>query len=226
MKKSTLYLTLAGAFIITASIQSKMVNFDIPDTTKTAALHTDSTAEVEFVDESIEKYAEYDSKSELYAVFGKENIKDGVWNQKNSETHFSSELTDPRNGKIYNYVWNKDGESLYMIEAHYRVIRKDDTEKQRQIIDFKNGIFTGMLISELEEWNGTPFSFAGLSLDRGGYVNFGKFADKRIIVKVGLDESLKTEIPKAIKKNKQVLSNAASIQELPMFVDYIALKVN
>jgi hypothetical protein len=62
----------------------------------------------------------------LYAAFGKENIEDGVWNQKNSDTHLSSELTDPR-----------------------------------------NGIFTGILVAELEEWNGTPFSFAGLSWMKG-----------------------------------------------------------
>lgn len=225
MKNTFLYLALAGAFVATASLQSHKETTINLEKQEAVTVYTDSVDRPEFVDESLEKYAEYDTRTKLYAAFGEENIKDGQWGFDNTSNRKSSRLTDPNNGKIYDYVWGKDGESLYMIEAHYRVIKANDTEKQRQIIDFRNGIYTGMPAEELEEWNGAPYSFVGFGHSQAGLVSFGKFSDVKIIVKLGYDESLKKEAPKSIKNFERVSSNNAPIEEFPLFVDYIALKV-
>ena len=227
MKKGIIYLALIGVVLLTTSMQYMKGNTNEIKMLKSEIFENDTTENEGFVDESLEKYAEYDTKEKLYAAFGEENIREETWTPKNGDTHRASELTDPRNGKVYNYVWSKDGKSLYMIEAYYRVSSKanKNKERQRQIIDFRNGIYTGMTVANLEEWNGAPFAFSGLKRDKGGFVNFGKFADKRIIVRLGFDKSISSEVPASIKNSEFVTSNATALDDLPLFVDYIALKV-
>jgi hypothetical protein len=225
MKNSIIYLALIGGLIFTTSLQNHKGNTNDVYNTEKVMLHPELVDGPEFVDESLEKYAAFDTKDKLYEAFGAAAIKDGATTPAGEDTRMSSSLTDPRNGKVYNYVWNKNGESLYLIESYYRVLKENDTEKQRQIVDYKEGLYTGMTVSDLQKWNGAPFKFAGLSRDGGGMVTFESNSGYDIIVKIGLDKSLKNKAPRSVKNKKMISSDSKVAQKTPLFVDYIALKV-
>ena len=122
----------------------------------------------------IEHYAALDTKAKLVENFGKENIKDGsTWYGEGSTELKHSVLTNPSNGHIVKYVWKEENPTQLSFIEIFGILRNKDYEAiGTQKIGSECGIFTGMTLKEMRDWNGEDFEFSGFGWDFGGMVRY------------------------------------------------------
>ena len=124
--------------------------------------------EIEYV--FIEDYAALTTKPEIIQTFGKENVVDGSsWYAEGTIELKHTVVTNPKNDQIIKYVWNEeDPKKLNSIEACYYDWTEDYEIRKTQKIESKSGVFTGMPINLLRDWNQADFTFSGFSWDYEG----------------------------------------------------------
>lgn len=126
--------------------------------------------------EYLEDFATIRSKKELYATFGAEHLEDGIsWYAEGTVEFQHTLLTDPNTGNVYTYVWmEEDNETLSFIEANLFIWDDNYEIARKQIVLSKTGLFTGMTLKELFEWNGEKdFKFYGFGWDYEGTISPG-----------------------------------------------------
>jgi len=153
------------------------------DTTETADgsnIHADSAGtaapEPEEVEEqepysTLEDYSGIATRELLIEEFEQENLEHGEsWYAEGTVSFQHSELTDPENGYVIRYLWEEDGNTLNSIEIDYRVFDDDYNVLNTQEVYSECGLYTGMPLEELREWNGGDFDFHGFKWDYEGAV--------------------------------------------------------
>jgi len=82
-------------------------------------------------------------------------------------------LTNPENQDIITYVWDENFKTN-SVEASYFIYDDEYNVTGTQKIETNKGLFLGMSLSELRDWNGADFKFSGFGWDYGGSI----FADQ------------------------------------------------
>jgi hypothetical protein len=141
----------------------------------------------------IEHYAIFDTKTKLVENFGTDNIVDGsTWYGEGSLELQHSVLTNPNNGHEIKYVWEEDNaELLAMIEISSDRRDKDYLSIGKQAVSSDCGVYTGMPLAALKEWNGADIEFSGFGWDFGGGV-FRKEGSKVSTCKISFILGLNT----------------------------------
>lgn len=138
-----------------------------------------------------EDYARYKTKKQLKAAFESDQLKDGSsWYAEGTVEIKHTILTDPDHGHIVKFLWDDDGETLESIEAHYMLYDEDYNVVNAQKITSKCGLYTGMSLKDLDEWNQDTITFAGFGWDYAGNVfnrTAGKLNDCRTQIRLALD---------------------------------------
>lgn len=175
-------LLSAALFIACGDAADKEQNKNqTADSISTQAPDTEKTAEIEPNFSKFEQYATILSKDELIAQFGEENLEDKVQlYAEGTEEKQTTVLTNPDNGHIVVYVWGEDNQTTSFVEADYQLYNENFEEIGTQKIEAENGLYLGMPLKELKEWNGADFKFSGFGWDYGGSIwqNEGSKLDK------------------------------------------------
>ncbi len=120
---------------------------------------------------TFDDYAKILTKKDLIAQFGKDNLKDGIAYYAEGEVEQkTTTLTDPENKYVIKYVWKDNSDSTAWIEANYHLFDKNYNLTGNQKIKAQNGLYLGMSLKELRDWNGADFKFYGFGWDYGGSV--------------------------------------------------------
>lgn len=145
------------------------------DTTTNKIINEVDNADAEVVDKidfsKFEHYASILTKEDLIAQFGNENLKDQtMFFAEGTVEKAASVLVNPNNNHIINYIWKEDGNSTDWIEAHYNLFDENYEITGTQKIKAENGLYLGMSLKELVDWNGADFKFSGFGWDYGGTI--------------------------------------------------------
>lgn len=138
------------------------------DTTSTDSVAVEDESELETF--YFEDYAQFNTKSALYAAYDAANLKDeSAWYAEGTVEVKTTKLTDPETGNVIQFSWDEDGETLDFIETWNNTWMADSPKEQR--VETKEGLYTGMPLDELLEWNeGVDFEFSGFGWDYAGNV--------------------------------------------------------
>jgi hypothetical protein len=68
------------------------------------------------------------------------------------------------------YVWDNETDKLAFLEARHTLYDEDFEITDTQKIETKDGLYLGMSLRELKEWNGDDFKFMGFGWDYGGTI--------------------------------------------------------
>ena len=172
---------------------------------------------------TIEDYGRIADKEQLTAEFGQENLVDGEsWYAEGTVRVEHTELTDPENGCAIKYIWEDDGITMGHLEVGYYLFDEDFSILGTQTVESDCGVYTGMPLQDLKEWNGADFSFYGFGWDYEGgiFQDESRFADAPVLVKLSFD--LEMDIPEAYRGmySDGVFSTADDIaQGAPVLVD-------
>ncbi|OPL19868.1 MAG: hypothetical protein AVO35_02530 [Candidatus Aegiribacteria sp. MLS_C] len=177
---------------------------------------------------TIEDYATITTKEQLISEFGEENLVDGEsWYAEGTVRYEHTVLTDPCNGQVIRYVWQEDGNTLSHVEAGYFIFDDDYYVVDTQEVFSVCGVFTGMSLQDLREWNGTDFDFLGFGWDYEGLILAGegsRIAECPVRMKLSFD--MQREIPEEyLDMYGDVTFNTADdiAREAPVLVDLLTL---
>ena len=121
--------------------------------------------------DKFEDYAEIKTKKDLIAQFGEDNLKDGTeYYAEGTMERKSTTLTNPENKNVIKYIWKDNNDSTAWIEADYRLFDENYNITGNQKIKARNGLYFGMSLKELRDWNGADFKFYGFGWDYGGSI--------------------------------------------------------
>jgi hypothetical protein len=171
MKKLFLAVTV-GTFLFSSCGDNTNKNETEKDTIVKNESAPDKDATKENVEEKtvyFEDYAEVKSKKALIEKYGAEHIKTNTeaFAEGTIEREVSI-LTDPKNGYVIKYVWDEDNKTLSWLEASEMLFNDNYEVTGKQTIKTKNGLWLGMTLKELRDWNGADFKFSGFGWDFGG----------------------------------------------------------
>ncbi len=157
----------------------------------------DSVEDVEDITYStIEDYGLIESKDQLIAEFGEENLTDGAtWYAEGTVKVEHTVLTDPSSGRVIMFFWEEDGRTRSYLEAAYYLFDDDYSVLGTQEVESDCGVYTGMSLQELREWNGADFSFFGFGWDYEGGILTGESRITDAPVQMKLSFDLEVEIP-------------------------------
>lgn len=115
-----------------------------------------------------EDYAQFDTRTKLYEAYDAANLdEDTAWYAEGTVMVLTTLLTDPETGNLIQFAWDEEtGEKLDFIETWNRTWWMEDAKMQK--VEARNGLYTGMPLTELVEWNGEDFSFSGFGWDYAG----------------------------------------------------------
>lgn len=180
--------------------------------------------------EYLEDFATLNTKTKLYQTFGAENLVDGSsWFAEGTVEYQNTKLTDPNTLNVYIFNWSQeDNETLQFIEAPGFIWDENYEVARRQIIQSESGIFTGMSLKDLYEWNDKQdFEFSGFGWDYEGGVfakKGTKIGDLDVIIKLTLDGSAGQSYTHLL--GDSMFSTAdKSVLDAPIYIDVITYSV-
>lgn len=191
------------------------------DTLETADPTIDETAGFN----TFEDYSTLTTKDALVAEFGEENLKDDTaWYAEGTVMMLSTHLKDPNNGNRIIFLWEQDNPGqLSHIEAHASNWREENPTNQK--VMSATGLYTGMPLTELVEWNGADISFSGFGWDYAG----GVFADEgskisECPVQITLNIKYEENDDHGDLYGDMELSSAApEVQGAPIYIEMMAM---
>lgn len=172
-----------------------------------------------------EDYLSFKNRTELLSIFGEEALQDDTsWYAEGTEMFLSTLLTNPQNGQVIKFIWGENLDLLF-IEASYSIYNKNYELVKEQRIDSKSGVFTGMSLNELREWNEDEFEFYGFSWDYEGTIIAD--ADSKIML---CPVSFNLTIPHYSFEGEDELmgdillkSDDSLVQNAPIYIDQLTL---
>lgn len=202
------------------------------DTTQVAPeVVEEEEQEAEVADFSkIEHYAIFTTKDMLVENFGAENIVDGSsWYGEGSLELQHSVLTNPSNGHVVKYVWQEENPTqLSSIEIAANVRNENFEIVSTQKIGSESGIFTGMTVQELKDWNGADFKFSGFGWDFHGNVYPGegnKIANCGLSLTMDLNDDLGNSEYTELSGDVELSSADENVLNAPIILNNIVLYV-
>lgn len=173
---------------------------------------------------TVEDYGSITARDRLISEFEEENLVHGEsWYAEGTVSFDHSVLTDPENGQVIKYLWEEDGNTLSHIEAGYYVFDESYRIVDTQEVYSDCGVYTGMSLQELREWNGADFDFLGFGWDyEGGIVEEegSRIAECPVEIKLSFD--LQIEIPEEHRDmyGDRMFNTADDMaQDAPVLVD-------
>lgn len=177
--------------------------------------------------EFFEDYGALTTKTALYGMFGKENLVDGISYYAEGTVEFQHTiLTDPVNGNVYKYVWNEsDNETLNFIETNLFIWDENYEITDVQLIQSRSGVYTGMTLKELYEWNNSQdFTFYGFGWDYEGNIAVEKgsvMASSGVDIKLAL-ENYSGENINSLLGDVELSTKDKGIFDAPIVVDQLS----
>lgn len=173
----------------------------------------------------LEDYLSFKNRADLVKMFGEESLQDDTsWYAEGTEMFLSTKLTNPQNGQLIKFIWG-EGLDLLFIEASYTNYNEDFEPLKEQRIESKCGLFTGMSLKELRDWNEEEFEFYGFSWDYEGTVIADE--DSKIML---CPVSFNLTIPYYEFEGIEDLlgdvlfkSDDSLVQDAPIFIDQLVL---
>ncbi len=188
---------------------------------------TDIISETEKEYISIEDYATLRTKEDLISAFGEENLVDGEsWFGEGTVKYDHSVLTNPNNGHEIKYIFKDDDpNAVSFIEARLYLWSEDYEVISTQKIETECGVYTGMALTDLREWNGDDFGFSGFGWDYEGGIfekEGSKIADCPVTIKLSFDMEVKTTSEDMVLFGDMELNTADdNVQDAPIVVDML-----
>lgn len=198
---------------------------------------TDIVNEEEFPILEIEEFVHFEdyslirTKPQLFAIFGEENCQDDTaWFAEGMEMFMCTDVVNPTNGWRVRYVFNQEqADTVSFIEANFHDYDENFASLGTQKIEASNGLYTGMTLTELVEWNEVDFDFSGFGWDYEGGITppeGSKLEDSPVMI------SLTMDIETGLDEKFQVLytdgtmnSADAGVQGAPIVVSYMSMFV-
>ncbi|CAG5081768.1 hypothetical protein [Parvicella tangerina] len=187
---------------------------------------TTNDAEYEY----IEDYAKLDTKSKLYEALNAENLTDGSsWYAEGTVEFPHTIYNDPNTLNQIRFVWNKDAETLSFIEIYLNLLDEASGTVRQQFVLSEHGIFTGMTLKELYDWNGQKeIKFSGFGWDFGGGVfpqEGSPLANSGLVVRLGL-ENYADQTYNHLMGDMELSTADEGILEAPIRVDMLTLYID
>jgi hypothetical protein len=163
-------------------------------------------------------YFKIQSKKELYAQFDSSVLKDEInWYAEGTLQKNTTHLKNPKTNHIIKFIWTDDDKAqTEWIEASYSPF--DDLYKRNNGLKTKNGLYLGMPLTELENWNNhQPISFLGFEWDYSGAVmpdSISKLGQSIVKINLGLGETDDLSVLGDI----EFKSNDENIKHLPIYI--------
>lgn len=129
------------------------------------------SSEIDLAAFKFEDYGKLKTRAKLIEVIGEDHVINGEsWYAEGTVRYLNSMVTNPKNGHVIKVLWNqKDSNRIDFIEASYHIYDKDFIELGVQKIPSSSGLYTGMSINEVLQFNeGKHIHFAGFGWDYAG----------------------------------------------------------
>jgi len=237
MKKITINLFMS-LFLATLliSCNNNTQNSDVTIENETNTIRVDSVLEkTEEVSEIIieekidfskfEHFATILTKNELIEQFGESKLIDGIVTYAEGTVEMNITTLNTEDYSI-RYVWKEGSDSTDHIEADYKLYNKDFEEIGIQKVFSEEGLYTGMILSELKKWNGTDFKFSGFGWDyAGGIFNDENSKISKSPIQISLD-LLDFEGANFAIGDVELNSNDSRLDSLNIVVSQLVLYIN
>ncbi|MCB9225415.1 MAG: hypothetical protein R2780_15560 [Crocinitomicaceae bacterium] len=181
--------------------------------------------------EFLEDYGNFKTKSAVYEQFGAENLDDDTsWYAEGTVMLMSTVLNDPNTGYRIKYVFKEDDpEKVDFIEA-YNIKWSSDFENQgTQKVQTTEGLYTGMPLTELVEWNeGKNFEFSGFGWDYAGGVfetKDSKLGNSAVVVTLTMEDSGYDKYLNLLG-DMSFKSDAEEVKGAPIVIGTLTYRVN
>jgi len=204
----------------------------VADSIVVDSVDTDTVAQMDVSIFTIEDYVALGDRSTLIEVFGEENLKNGIsWYAEGTVKVSDTRITNPENANVLKVVWNtEDTNKIDFVEASYNVTDQDMAFVKTQIIKSKTGVYAGMPLKEVVEFNGgQAVEFAGFGWDYAGN-HFEKKGSKlsetsiRFIMGYALDGY--DDIPRNLFGDIPLSSENDTVMSAPIVIETMKLYAN
>jgi hypothetical protein len=172
--------------------------------------------------EYFEDYIAITTRTELEEVFGDYLTHDTVWYNEGTERRSISKLDHPETGHKLTYFWQEDNpEQVGDIEVYYHQYDENWEPTGHLELASETGIYLGMPMKELREWNGKPFDFSGFGWDFGGGVlsDDGKLGTIDFSVFLLMGEEVTAEEYDALVGDMIFSSEDEAAQTAPIYIN-------
>ena len=180
------------------------------------------TEEAEPTYEYFEDYIAITTRTELEETFGDYLTHDTVWYNEGTERRSISKLDHPESGHKLTYFWQEDNpEQVGDIEVYYHQYDENWEPVDKLELASESGIYLGMPMDELREWNGKPFDFSGFGWDFGGGVlsDDGKLGTIDFSVFLIMGEDATAEEYDALVGDMIFSSDDEAAQSAPIYIN-------
>lgn len=170
---------------------------------------------------SFEDYMKITTRAELEAAFGDHIKDDTLWYNEGTERRLVSKINNPKNGQQLTFVWQEENPNLVGdIEAHYHQYDDDFQPLENQELTSEKGVYLGMPMQKLKEWNKKPFDFSGFGWDFGGGVlsDDGQLGTCDFSIFLMMDENAPAEVYAGLTGDRIFSSDDEAVQNAPIYI--------
>jgi hypothetical protein len=225
--KNYIYLLSLSIFFLACGEPKMQKEINVEESVK--QIENTIAIEVEIEEKefnSIEDYGTIKNKQQLINEFGEENlIEDTSWYAEGEVMKLSTSLINPKNKHVIKYIWEDDNKTTGWIEAYYYVRSKDYNVLSTQKIETACGVYLGMPLNDLREWNGVDFRFSGFGWDYAGHV-FPDSASKLAVCPVGIELSMEHSEGDEFNElwgDIELRADDENVQNAPIIIDKLTL---
>ncbi|NVK66564.1 MAG: hypothetical protein HWE22_18370 [Flavobacteriales bacterium] len=234
-----LTLLFASALLLSASSCSNSTDQNTTDEKKSGTIEntTSDKNEVDNPDEpsaqvtklelsafKFDDYITLTTPEQIKARFdGEDEVEHGTsLYQEGTVEYDHTIVTNPATTHEVKYLWDDKGD-LSFVEANYIKYDENFDEKGIQMLGTESGVYLGMPLEELVEWNGQDFDFYGFGWDYGGGIKREKgtkLTDSKYVIR--LDMRYKEGMPSAIMGDILLNSSNELLKDQEIFVSNIS----
>tara|TARA_R110002072_G_scaffold290921_1_gene458785 strand:+ start:5976 stop:6665 length:690 start_codon:yes stop_codon:yes gene_type:complete len=177
----------------------------------------------------LDDYTQLTTREELADQFGEINLTDKiVWQAEGTIKRSVTHLVNPKTWHHITYYWDDETGNTASVEATHYLWSNDGEIKGSQKLESKDGLYTGMTLTELVEWNGADIRFSGFGWDYAGYV-FDSTDDKLgtsdiVITLIDLQEDYKGF--KFMLGDVELSSAESRMKDAPVVIETLSLVAN
>ncbi|UKN00921.1 hypothetical protein K6119_14395 [Paracrocinitomix mangrovi] len=189
----------------------------------------DESLDMEIADfKYFEDYTKIQTRQQLYEIFGEDNLDDDTaWFGEGTTMFMCTDLTNPDNGWLIRYVFDElQIDSVSFIETRFHNFDSDYNDLGTQKVEAENGLYTGMPLAELVEWQGNDFDFSGFGWDYEGGISYdpdSKLGQSKVMVSLTLNVTeLLDDKFNSIYGDTKINSSDELAKEAPIVVGYMS----
>lgn len=173
---------------------------------------------------TIEDYASLDTRQKLSIQFGREHLVDGEsWYAEGTVKFEHTILNNPLDTVVVKFCWRESNrDSLSFVEVNHLVYNEEYEVQNKQVVYSNSGVYLGMPLTELHDWNGANVNFSGFGWDYAGGVfkSEGKLKDEVFGLTLDIDY---TTANTGYYGDMELNSGVDSVRNAPIFVGQLML---